>query len=279
MKKQRLLILFLALSLSCFAQDYIPIDKIALQCYYQYSFQQDSTNAYSVKTQEMCLQIGSKYSKFTAYNNLTHDSIAETFKDLPMQQAVQSTLDATAGNVTHSYCKAYIYKNYPGPDTLTFRSYLARTAPEVIEVNPFKWTIKFDQDSTILSYSCKKALCHYAGRDYVAWFSPEIPVSEGPFKFYGLPGLILQIADTKGQHTFTITEITKGNGSQPILLKKSEKTPTKMKPKEYVQALNTRMAQLFNKIKLEDGITFPSEEARVAAMKKMKTRNNYIELY
>jgi GLPGLI family protein len=47
-------------------------------------------------------------------------------------------------------------------------------------------------------------LVTYAGRDYKAWFTNEIPVSDGPYKFYGLPGLIVEIEDSKKQYTFEL---------------------------------------------------------------------------
>jgi GLPGLI family protein len=54
------------------------------------------------------------------------------------------------------------------------------------------WTIVPELKS-ILNYQCQKAICHFRGRDYVAYFASEIPISNGPFKFDGLPGLILEV--------------------------------------------------------------------------------------
>lgn len=56
----------------------------------------------------------------------------------------------------------------------------------------WKWEI-MDETETILGYTCKKATTKYYGRDVIAWFTDEIPVSDGPFHYSGLPGLILKI--------------------------------------------------------------------------------------
>lgn len=48
----------------------------------------------------------------------------------------------------------------------------------------------------ILGYSCKKATCTFRGRNYEAFYAEKIPISNGPFKFGGLPGLILEISST-----------------------------------------------------------------------------------
>ena len=59
---------------------------------------------------------------------------------------------------------------------------------------PFEWTLTEIQD-TVLNYPCKQAEVHFAGRDYVAWYTPDIPIPDGPWKFQGLPGLILKVED------------------------------------------------------------------------------------
>ena len=52
------------------------------------------------------------------------------------------------------------------------------------------WTLGTEHQ-TIIGYDCQKATCHWRGRDYEAWFTAAIPVKAGPWKFGGLPGLIL----------------------------------------------------------------------------------------
>jgi len=51
----------------------------------------------------------------------------------------------------------------------------------------------------------QKATTSFAGRQYIAWFTPEIPVPDGPYKFNGLPGLIIEIADLKDHYHFKLT--------------------------------------------------------------------------
>lgn len=58
------------------------------------------------------------------------------------------------------------------------------------------WKIKEDT-LTIGKFKCKKAIGDFRGRTYIAWFTEEIPLPYGPFKLYGLPGLILQAEDTE----------------------------------------------------------------------------------
>ena len=69
-----------------------------------------------------------------------------------------------------------------------------------------KWNI-LPQTAVIANFNCQKAEVEYGGRNWIAWFTKEISVSEGPYYFHGLPGLILQIQDDQQDYIFTATEI------------------------------------------------------------------------
>ncbi len=76
------------------------------------------------------------------------------------------------------------------------------------------WVIAEDSAKTILDYQCIMATADYHGRKWTVWFTPEIPIQDGPWKFCGLPGLIMEASELSGQHSFTITGIE--TSSQPI---------------------------------------------------------------
>jgi GLPGLI family protein len=56
-------------------------------------------------------------------------------------------------------------------------------------------------------FNVQKAITDFAGRKWIAWFTADIPIPDGPYKFYGLPGLILKLEDTTGSHKFNLTGI------------------------------------------------------------------------
>lgn len=66
---------------------------------------------------------------------------------------------------------------------------------------PQVWQVHSDT-MFFLGYNCQRATCNFRGRDYSAWFTTEIPLSDGPYKFYGLPGLILSVEDSDNQIQF-----------------------------------------------------------------------------
>ena len=77
-----------------------------------------------------------------------------------------------------------------------------------------KWTGQewklTDDTQTILGHPCQKATCRWRGRDYIAWFAPDIPIRRGPWKFGGLPGLIMKIHDVDSLYVFEAVAIEKG---------------------------------------------------------------------
>lgn len=68
------------------------------------------------------------------------------------------------------------------------------------------WTIG-DSIKAVLGYECQMAETNYHGRHWTVWFSNDIPLQDGPWKFNGLPGLILEASEPSGQHHFTATGI------------------------------------------------------------------------
>jgi GLPGLI family protein len=79
----------------------------------------------------------------------------------------------------------------------------------------FNWTL-LSETKEINGYKAQKATTTYSGRDYIAWFTPEIPFAEGPFKFNGLPGLILEIHDTQEHYYFKLTSFEKVKKPTPF---------------------------------------------------------------
>ena len=65
----------------------------------------------------------------------------------------------------------------------------------------FNWVLGTDT-ATILNRKCVSAKTFFRGREYKVFYAPSIPVSDGPWKFGGLPGLILEAKSTDGYATW-----------------------------------------------------------------------------
>lgn len=81
---------------------------------------------------------------------------------------------------------------------------------KVTEAYPqMHWILSDKKEDTkkINNYICNKANLKFRGRNYIAWYTTKIPLSFGPWKFSGLPGLILEIYDETNTYRWTATKI------------------------------------------------------------------------
>ena len=76
------------------------------------------------------------------------------------------------------------------------------------EETPEEWHWEIgDATKNILGYECVEATTNFHGRKWTVWFTPEIPVHNGPWKFDGLPGLILEAIADGNQYHFVATGV------------------------------------------------------------------------
>ncbi|MFN3851136.1 MAG: GLPGLI family protein [Spirosomataceae bacterium] len=69
-----------------------------------------------------------------------------------------------------------------------------------------KWTFH-NESIKIGTYNCKKATTNFRGRTYTAWYTEQVPISVGPWKLHGLPGLAIKIQDNKDEVTFLLDKV------------------------------------------------------------------------
>ena len=81
----------------------------------------------------------------------------------------------------------------------------------------------FSEQKKIGLFNCQKATATYRGREYTAWFTAQIPVSHGPWKLRGLPGLILEVTEETGKYGFKA--ISLDLNPDPNLIKENLKRP------------------------------------------------------
>jgi len=241
---------------------------------YNYLMCDEHKNQASVKSFEMVLEVGKLYSKFYSSAKAYADSLFALYANEPPQTAFLKILPQITGLNNHSFCDYYVFKNYPSPGTSAFLAYNAfGGAYKVEEKLQFDWKIDNNAKKMILGLNCQKATCHFAGRNYEAWFTTDIPVNDGPYKFSGLPGLIVKVQDSDNEHIFELQEIKKVN-NKPMYF--PERAYTSTSARGYTRVLEASKTPLIEQLKSatsDDPTTIPNAIAR------LQRRNNFIERY
>lgn len=187
---------------------------------YEYKFIPDSTNISDVKTEIMNLDVtefGSKFYSYTVYNS---DSLmkVDLDKQLASTGAINVKSDMRKGLVRYS-----ISKKYPKYEVYLHNRILSDHY-KVSDETPFVWKISSEKQK-IDEWMTQKAEADFGGRHWFAWFTTEIPIQDGPYKFHGLPGLIVKLEDKTKSHSFTLQGVKNINtipedvfGSKEILV-------------------------------------------------------------
>ncbi|SEF80701.1 GLPGLI family protein [Halpernia humi] len=168
---------------------------------YEVKYKPDSTKMY-FNTEEMMLSIDNGTSYFYNLTKFKLDSIYD-------QVTAQYAKTGVSPSVSMKYeLKFGIFKDFKKEKFTEISNIAGKNFAFEIPKPKLKWKF-MDSEKTIFNYSVKKAVVNFGGRSWTAWYAPEIPISEGPYKFYGLPGLILEISDSKGDYTFWAKGIEK----------------------------------------------------------------------
>lgn len=156
--------------------------------------------------EETMLRIGKGMSRYCSIPRFYRDSLMHNNPGLYFQMEAASfekdprEHDRTTLERSGRY-GSFIYKNYPeGKVTETAYFEMQDWRYEEDWEKP-EWEIS-DETKEILGYQCFKATADYRGRRWTAWFAPEIPVQDGPWKLCGLPGLILEAVDNHREFHF-----------------------------------------------------------------------------
>jgi len=130
------------------------------------------------------------------------------------------------------------------------------------------WELK-NEYKTISGWKCQKAIGDFRGRRYVVWFAKGIPFPYGPWKLFGLPGLILEAKDTTGEIYMRIKSLCQPCGKKIEIEKPRE--PEQKTLREYVE-FNDHIPRNV------EGIMKSKIEAYTKKVKKTSGRNINIQL-
>ena len=165
------------------------------QFFYEYRFIPDSTEKKQIATEIMILDINQKRSLFFGQemyksdSTLLSDSKKGIFSMPPDKPMINEQVIKYPNSAQIDYVKLVSYEKY--------------IVSQEVKL-PWKLVSEF---KTILDHKVQKATVSYGGRHWTAWFAKDIPFQDGPYKFYGLPGLILELEDDTKNHHYILKGI------------------------------------------------------------------------
>lgn len=186
----------------------------SMEFVYDYRCCVDTTDALqdNISSDEMLLQIGpDRLSKFSSYKNLTVDSIILRSSEEQLSNA------AMEGKLSNGEYMT-IYKNYPEGKLVHTEKICTDWFRYDEDMPEFNWELT-DSVTNVLGYECRGARCNFRGRDWTVFYTEEIPVADGPWKFHGLPGLIMKASDKNSHYSFECIGI-KSKADRPITIYK-----------------------------------------------------------
>lgn len=142
------------------------------------------------------------------------------------------------------------------------------------------WTIMEDT-TQIQGIVCQRADLSYGGRDWTAWFAPEIPMSDGPYKFGGLPGLIFRIIDSTGTWSFELSKLENTDVKHAINFQKWYLIETKKKADLFRDRyeFQQNLPVLSRNVGRGNLTEQEAEDTQKRLSTSLENDNNWIEIY
>ncbi|HAJ99377.1 MAG TPA: hypothetical protein DCM62_05065 [Bacteroidales bacterium] len=167
---------------------------------YNLKSQKDSLNPFRIRNENMILLSGQKHSLFIPYGVYFVDSVLRKNSSITFQLLIQQ-------NIIRRFHQFQIHKNFLTHQMTIFDRVFVDLFVFKIPNEKIRRRLT-EETGEILGYSMQKATTQFGGRKWEAWFTQEIPHGDGPYKFSGLPGLILKIQDTRKHFVFEIESIS-----------------------------------------------------------------------
>ncbi|WP_345201228.1 GLPGLI family protein [Chryseobacterium ginsengisoli] len=190
---------------------------------YEYKMKPDVNKKDSIITDYMNLDTDGKNSYFynsTKYERDSTYSVTKSYKDLLSAKSYDQNL-------------SYIVEKDYAKKAMNFYDKFKTVNLLIPDNETPKWKIE-KEFLKINNINCQKATANYKGRIWEAWFSKDYPVNDGPYKFSGLPGLIVSIKDSENDHAFNLIQIKKIKGIFSLLPKSTKQ----MTFAEYKKTMN-----------------------------------------
>jgi GLPGLI family protein len=269
MIKNSLCCLFCVLSITSYSQNY--------RATYQIDFVPNIEEA-SIKIEFGVLLLGENKSIYATENYLKKDSIYSLVNEGKItnrEGMFEMREKRLKTDFEHLVQKDYEKETMKISEGILIDNYVYQQSTKPL------WQLS-NETQKINSYKCQKATTYFQGRTYEAWYSTEIPISDGPYKFWGLPGLIISIQDSNNEFNFKLVTFKEYDGFFPTNLNDGRKNIETSFPefKEVRMKSNTNRAEMMKSMGMDvSKVMINGKPPTKEHLQKMNRKINYIEKY
>ncbi|KFC23491.1 GLPGLI family protein [Epilithonimonas lactis] len=178
---------------------------------YQTEVNPDTINLVNMKVENTFLDIKGNQSLFISESKLLRDSLTTVLRQQGITETKKSKKDKSefpklpnGKSIQPTFFDYFITKNRDDR-SVNFVESIGSKQVYYQEDRKMNWEIS-TQVSDFNNHKVQKATMNFGGRTWTAWFAPEIKIADGPYKFLGLPGLILKLEDDKGDYRFSFVK-------------------------------------------------------------------------
>lgn len=173
--------------------------------HYKFSHMRDTTDRQNLYNENMILFLGSHSSAYKSYDKKMADALVRKQIQEQMANNPGGNVRIMRGKNSGSNTEYY---QFAADGKLVRRERLINSYLIEEPMPAINWKIENDTAS-FGGLHCQKATTHFKGRNYIAWFCPDLPFHGGPWKLNGLPGVIVDAHDTKNEVVFKFDGVEK----------------------------------------------------------------------
>lgn len=165
---------------------------------YQVTMKPNAADKSDIKTENAYLDISADKSMFYSENRIKRDSVMRAnFQSGGARGFNRDQMESLRSVINYS-----IEKNKKDQKT-AYKDRIGRDIYTYEEERPLNWKI-LSETTKIGDYKVQKAETDFGGRKWTAWFTTDLPYQDGPYKFSGLPGLVVKAEDSTGDYSFDL---------------------------------------------------------------------------
>ena len=158
------------------------------------------------------LQFDDNHSVFMEFKKETRDINSTVTIEKTYQEMLDSSLEEEFKDAEHLVVTIQskyddVFKNNRSENKFLYTSEIT-SKRFLIEDNLIQNWLITNETKIVSGYTVVKATTKFRGRNWIAWFAPELAFGYGPWKFRGLPGIILEVFDESNRYHYVAKRIT-----------------------------------------------------------------------